>query len=90
MILTKSAVVAEAIKTNPKNVVFVHCKAGRSRSVSVVIGYLIKTQKYTLKSAYKFLQTKRRGVCPNIGFLAALNELEFDVHGKITHLYDDQ
>ncbi|KAL5036761.1 hypothetical protein RTP6_004284 [Batrachochytrium dendrobatidis] len=83
--------ISNAINTNPKAVVFVHCKAGRSRSVSVVIGYLVTTAKYTLKSAYEMVRKIRKGVSPNLGFMAALVNVERDVYGEnsqIAQLYD--
>ncbi|KAH6581191.1 hypothetical protein BASA60_002575 [Batrachochytrium salamandrivorans] len=71
--------ISGAIDTNPKAVVFVHCKAGRSRSVSVVIGYLVAAQKLTLKAAYEMVRKVRKGVSPNLGFMAALVKVEKDV-----------
>lgn len=70
-----------AISQSEKAVVFVHCKAGRSRSVSAVIGYLVAKQSHTLKTAYELVRRVRKGVSPNLGFMAALMKVEKDVHG---------
>jgi protein tyrosine phosphatase (PTP) superfamily phosphohydrolase (DUF442 family) len=39
--------------------VLVHCHAGRSRSVTVVAGYLVKTRGWTAQAAYDFISSKR-------------------------------
>jgi protein tyrosine phosphatase len=39
--------------------VLVHCHAGRSRSVTVVAGYLMKTRGWTAQTAYDFISSKR-------------------------------
>jgi hypothetical protein len=60
----------------------VYCRAGRSRSVSIVIGYLISIG-YTLDAAYKLVQDKRKNICPNIGFMASLKKLEMKMQNQI-------
>lgn len=49
-----------------------HCKAGRSRSVTVVLAYLIHANAWTLKTAYAYVAERRSGISPNIGFVAEL------------------
>ncbi|CAG8537083.1 6233_t:CDS:2 [Ambispora leptoticha] len=61
--------------------VYVHCKAGKSRSVTAVLAYLIKSRRWTLKDAYDYVMKRRRGICPNIGFVAELMRLEENVLG---------
>jgi len=39
--------------------VLVHCHAGRSRSVTVVAGYLVKTRAWSVQAAYDYIATKR-------------------------------
>eukprot|EP00842_Homolaphlyctis_polyrhiza_P000666 jgi/Hompol1/15/HPOL_001682-RA len=72
--------ITNAIATTPNAVVFVHCKAGRSRSVSVVLGYLVTTRSYTLRTAYDLVRRVRKGVSPNLGFMAALMKVEHDIY----------
>lgn len=66
--------------------VVVHCHAGISRSATAVIAYLMKTSRWTLKEALKFVQTKRHVVCPNFSFMGQLrsyqNDLEIEELGE--------
>ena len=52
-----------------KNAVVVHCMAGKSRSATVVLAYLVKARRMTLKDALDFVQSKRAQVAPNAGFM---------------------
>ncbi|CAD8209249.1 unnamed protein product [Paramecium pentaurelia] len=53
--------------------VLIHCFAGKSRSASFVIAYLIKYQQMTPLQALKLLQSKRRIAQPNMGFMKQLD-----------------
>lgn len=55
---------------------YVHCKAGKSRSVTVVLGYLIHANAWTLKTSYAYVAERRKGISPNIGFVAELMQFE--------------
>ncbi|KAG6335055.1 hypothetical protein ID866_4033 [Astraeus odoratus] len=55
---------------------YVHCKAGRSRSVAAVMAYLIHAHRWPLSRAYAFVVGRRRGVSPNIGFVSELMAFE--------------
>ncbi|KAF8952528.1 hypothetical protein BGZ46_003458 [Entomortierella lignicola] len=61
--------------------VYVHCQAGKSRSVATVIGYLIQEHKWPLKKAYDHVVERRRIMSPNIGFVSQLIMLEERVLG---------
>ncbi|TNV75340.1 hypothetical protein FGO68_gene10324 [Halteria grandinella] len=61
---------AIAEKTN----VLVHCRAGRSRSASFVIAYLMKSLNLSYEDAFKYAFSKRRCVMPNDGFIKHLKE----------------
>ncbi|KAJ9478723.1 Protein-tyrosine-phosphatase [Pseudozyma hubeiensis] len=56
--------------------VYVHCKAGKSRSVTIVIAYLIHALGWTLQRSYSHVSKKRTAICPNIGFVAELMRFE--------------
>ena len=51
--------------------VLVHCVAGKSRSVSIVVSFLCKKRRYTLKDALEFV-SKRRRIDINEGFHSQL------------------
>ncbi|KAL6308905.1 hypothetical protein BKA93DRAFT_746646 [Sparassis latifolia] len=55
---------------------FVHCKAGKSRSVTAVMAYLIHANHWTLSRAYAFVLERRKGISPNIGFVSELMTFE--------------
>jgi protein-tyrosine phosphatase len=54
--------------------VLVHCFAGKSRSASVVIGYLIKHCNMRFEEAYTHVKHIRPSIDPNIGFYCQLQE----------------
>ncbi|KAF8512093.1 hypothetical protein BU17DRAFT_54224 [Hysterangium stoloniferum] len=55
---------------------YVHCKAGKSRSVTAVMAYLIHANHWTLSKAYSFVLERRKGISPNIGFVSELMNFE--------------
>ena len=52
--------------------VLIHCYKGVSRSVSIVIAYLIYLYRWTYDEAFDFVQSKRSIANPNIGFYLQL------------------
>jgi len=56
--------------------VLVHCRAGVSRSATVVIAYLIAYHGYSLHDAFFLARSHRSVVTPNLGFLEKLGEYE--------------
>lgn len=54
----------------------VHCAAGRSRSASVVISYLMKLNKWSLNKSIEYVQKMREIVEPNPGFKLQLRMYE--------------
>jgi len=52
--------------------IFVHCSAGISRSCSLIIAYLIKTQFYSYSDALELIRVNRPIVCPNRRFRRTL------------------
>ncbi|GFZ21207.1 mitogen-activated protein kinase phosphatase 1 [Actinidia rufa] len=52
--------------------VFVHCRQGVSRSTSLVIAYLMWTEKKTFEDAFQFVKAARGVTNPNMGFACQL------------------
>lgn len=52
--------------------VLVHCAAGKSRSPSIVIAYLMRKNKWTFDEAMEYVKKKRSIVEPNVGFVKQL------------------
>ena len=70
-----------------KEKVLVHCMAGASRSATIVIAYLMWTNKWKFNEALEFVTKKRPIVCPNDGFQnqlklfeKLLNENNYDIN----------
>lgn len=68
--------------------VLIHCLAGKSRSASVVLAYLIKKQGFVLEDAMKFVKSKRE-IYPNLNFIDQLMEYEIRETKKSTLNYDN-
>ncbi len=64
--------------------VLVHCHAGRSRSCSLVLAWLMTRRKWTLKQALEFLHEHRPQAAPNAGYLQQLSALEAQLFGTQT------
>lgn len=56
--------------------IFVHCNAGVSRSASVVIAYLMKSERLKYQQAYDVIKNARPCIKPNNGFVQQLLCLE--------------
>ena len=56
--------------------VLVHCHAGMSRSVTVILAYLMKYCHHTLDSAYEFVKQRKPNISPNFSFMGQLLEYE--------------
>jgi atypical dual specificity phosphatase len=70
--------VADLIHQNVSNsrAVMVHCVMGISRSTSLVLAYLMKYQRMTLKDAIIHVRTRRTIIRPNSGFMKQLINYE--------------
>lgn len=65
--------------------VFVHCYAGVSRSVTIVVAYLMKYWGWNVDTAISFVQAKRVVAKPNDGFMEQLRKYEknqIDLRGQ--------
>ena len=66
--------ITSALETGGR--ILVHCFAGKSRSASFVIAYLMQNQKMNYMDAFMHVQTHRAIVEPNFGFELQLNAFE--------------
>lgn len=74
--------VAERIHNNQTGSTLVHCSAGRSRSASLVMAYLMKFRQATLLQSHYWVLEVRPFIRPNAGFWRQLLEYERKLHGK--------
>lgn len=56
--------------------VLVHCQQGISRSATIVIMYIMRSQRISAQAAYEFVKTKRACIAPNLDFMGILAEFE--------------
>jgi len=66
----------EKVRIREDGNVLVHCQQGVSRSVSMVVAYLIKYYRFTFDDAKALCQKSRKQACPNEGFENQLREME--------------
>ncbi|KAL6785276.1 hypothetical protein ACKKBG_A03170 [Auxenochlorella protothecoides x Auxenochlorella symbiontica] len=64
--------------------VLVHCHAGRSRSCSLILAWMMQSQGWSLRQGMRFLTRLRPEAAPNAGYMAALLRLEEQLFGKQT------
>lgn len=68
--------IVDALTADPSHRVLVHCLAGVSRSASIVVAYLMKTEGLTSARALAEVQAVRCVANPNTGFRKQLLEWE--------------
>ncbi|KAK6930014.1 Dual specificity phosphatase, catalytic domain [Dillenia turbinata] len=64
--------------------VLVHCFVGKSRSVTIVVAYLMKKRGMSLSQALDYVKSRRHQASPNYGFLKQLKEFEQSLRGEET------
>ena len=62
--------------TNSNNNILIHCFAGRSRSTTLVIAYLMRHHQMSLVNAFKLVKSNRPISKPNREFLLDLKKYE--------------
>ena len=67
--------------------IFIHCSRGVSRSASLCIAYLMKTDGMGVQQARTFVEACRPIVLPNDGFWKCLCEYEKELSGERTGVY---
>jgi predicted protein tyrosine phosphatase len=58
---------------------FAHCEVGVSRSATLVIAQIMKTEMIGFFDVFKSMKSKRSQILPNIGFASQLQQLENDL-----------
>lgn len=66
-----------ALRENPTNKILVHCFAGRSRSVAIVLAYLMYKLRIPLSVALLHVRQFRASANPNSGFVSQLKAFEY-------------
>eukprot|EP00761_Pharyngomonas_kirbyi_P000205 gb/GECH01000205.1/.p1 GENE.gb/GECH01000205.1/~~gb/GECH01000205.1/.p1 ORF type:complete len:332 (+),score=71.30 gb/GECH01000205.1/:1-996(+) len=66
-----------------KEKILIHCVMGKSRSVSVIIGYVITRDIMNFKEAYHYIKT-RRPIRLNMGFIEQLLQFEEQTLGQVS------
>ncbi|KAJ8767516.1 hypothetical protein K2173_017585 [Erythroxylum novogranatense] len=56
--------------------VLVHCFVGKSRSVTIVVAYLMRKHGMNLCQALEYVKSRRPQAAPNIGFISQLRDFE--------------
>ena len=64
--------------------ILIHCYAGKSRSVAIIIAYLIKKYHMKFEEAFSFVKNKRKEICPNLGFIQQLKKFEEEIFKEKT------
>lgn len=80
-VLQAVAFIREARASNRDAKVLIHCKAGISRSSTVVAAYLMQEQRVSLRAGLALIIQKREQAYPNPGFLEQLKEMEMELFG---------
>lgn len=63
--------------------IFIHCHMGISRSVTLLISYLMRYYRMNVQRAIKYLRERRPYIQPNIGFLKQLYIYEDSLKRKM-------
>jgi protein-tyrosine phosphatase len=75
-LIQKGAILLKSWIDDPNAIILIHCVAGMSRSVSIVVAYLVINKNYTVKDAVNFLTTCRSCIRPFKGFLEQIQKHE--------------
>lgn len=67
--------IVDKVLSNKERNVLIHCNEGQSRSVTVIIYYLITQHGFTFEEAYDLVKSKKKDIHPNDAFIKALRAL---------------
>jgi protein-tyrosine phosphatase len=65
-----------------KENILIHCRAGKSRSPTIIAAYLIKKYNMTRDEALKYMKQHRKIINPNSGFMKQLKEYENEIKNE--------
>lgn len=74
----------KAKAAGPNHNILVHCHFGISRSVTIVIAYVMKEKEWPLARAMKFVRDRHPNGEPNFGFFHQMCEYEKKLYGKVS------
>lgn len=57
----------------------VHCEAGISRSPTICMAYIMRTQRLRLEAAFDIIKQRRQVISPNFSFMNQLQQFESEV-----------
>lgn len=63
-----------------KQNILIHCFVGRSRSVSILIYYLMNKYDLSIKESIYFLKSKRKWINPSIKFIKNINQVVNEIN----------
>ena len=64
------------------NKILIHCGEGVSRSAAVCLMYMITKKGFTYSKARETFEQKRKGCCPNNGFVSQLKQKSLELYHK--------
>lgn len=64
--------------------VLIHCHAGVSRSATICIAYMMKTNNLSLENAFRYVRSRRSIILPNYGFFQQLIDYEKELNNGLT------
>ncbi|KAI3352962.1 hypothetical protein L3Q82_019535 [Scortum barcoo] len=76
--LTDLRVAADHVKQSGGKVL-VHCEAGISRSPTICMAYIMRTQRLRLDAAFDIIKQRRAVISPNFSFMGQLLQFESEV-----------
>ena len=66
-----------------ENKILIHCGEGVSRSAAVGLMYMITKKGFCYSKAREIFEKKRKGCCPNDGFVSQLKQKSLELYNKI-------
>lgn len=71
--------ISSVLRRDPKIKILVHCRAGISRSASIVVYYLMRKMGLSYDQALKYLRDRRPIVSPNAWYEKQLRDMDIEI-----------